>query len=94
MTFDDDSDDQLEEETLNMASGNRHKNNSKKKKDDSSSKQLFIDEHTNNEQHTQENLSNPSNVTDDLSYICEQGDDENDVPPTQSKLIKKKRKRT
>ncbi|CAF4674742.1 unnamed protein product [Rotaria socialis] len=59
MAFDDDDDDQLEEETLNMASGNRHKNNSKKKKDDSSSKQLFIDEHTNNEQHTQENLSNP-----------------------------------
>ncbi|CAF3411263.1 unnamed protein product [Rotaria socialis] len=79
MTFDDDDDDdQLEEETLNMASGNRHKNNSKKKKDDSSSKQLFIDEHTNNEQHTQENLSNPSNVTDDLSYICEQGHDEDD----------------
>ncbi|CAM4836965.1 unnamed protein product, partial [Rotaria magnacalcarata] len=94
MTFDDDDNDQLEEETLNMASGNRHKNNSKKKKDDSSSKQLFIDEHTNNEQHTQENLSNPSNVTDDLSYICEQGDDEDDVPPTQSKPIKKKRKRT
>ncbi|CAM2727607.1 unnamed protein product [Rotaria socialis] len=94
MAFDDDYDDQLEEETLNMASGNRHKNNSKKKKDDSSSKQLFIDEHTNNEQHTQENLSNPSNVTDDLSYICEQGDDEDDVPPTQSKPIKNKRKRT
>ncbi|CAM4963945.1 unnamed protein product [Rotaria socialis] len=94
MAFDDDDDDQLEEETLNMASGNRHKNNSKKKKDDSSSKQLFIDEHTNNEQHTQENLSNPSNVTDDLSYICEQGDDEDDVPPTQSKPIKNKRKRT
>ncbi|CAF2206233.1 unnamed protein product, partial [Rotaria magnacalcarata] len=37
---------------------------------------------------------NPSNVTDDLSYICEQGDDEDDVPPTQSKPIKKKRKRT
>ncbi|CAF4553146.1 unnamed protein product, partial [Rotaria socialis] len=94
MTFEDDDDDQLEEETLNMASDNRHKNNSKKKKDDSSSKQLFIDEHTNNEQHTQENLSNPSNVTDDLSYICEQGDDEDDVPPTQSKPIKNKRKRT
>ena len=39
-------------------------------------------------------LGIPSNVTDDLSEICEQGDDEDDVPPTQNKSIKKKRKRT
>ncbi|CAF4128058.1 unnamed protein product [Rotaria magnacalcarata] len=61
VTFDDD-DDQLEEKTINIASSNQRKNNSKKQKVDSSPKPSLIDEHTNNEQQTQENLGIPSDV--------------------------------
>ncbi|CAF1621757.1 unnamed protein product [Rotaria magnacalcarata] len=90
-------DDRMSDEKENITQVSQNKNNIEKKTsccNASSPEPLLIDEHPGVQEINQENSNILSNARDEMTDICEQGDEEDDIPMLQNISTKKKRKRT